>query len=264
MKSKFSKIIGLLAISTFFIGVFSASAGIVTITNKETGSTATINTNGSLVSTSSRATSTVATSTVASTCVPYITNFHKYGDKGDEIISLQKFLNRVNGAKLNEKGFYGPVTMQEVKNLQYTYGIKVTGNQHILTTALINNINCKVITLKDRKVYVEKRISYVTPSRENYISTSSNTLEEKIQKTQEKVAQILVNNLISNENKKASTTTKEIKNEVKIGTTSASTSTFQSILEKEIENIKENYKSYVVVFLLIVALFWFLRKTATE
>jgi hypothetical protein len=40
--------------------------------------------------------------------------------------------------------------------------------------------------------------------------------------------------------------------------------TFWGGLQDDVDRIKQNYKAYILVFVLVLALFWFLRKAATE
>jgi peptidoglycan hydrolase-like protein with peptidoglycan-binding domain len=191
----------------------------------------------------------VATSTATSSCASYINTFHKLGDSGNEVVTLQKFLNKYNGAKLNEKGFYGPVTMQEVQNFQYTYGIKTTGWQHQKTTAAINNIVCGKLAVKDRKIYLaggaNNMVAQVTP-----------------------VAKVDTKNIYPNPKTPAKTDTQAIKSAATTTSTiTATTSTPTGVyanFKSDFEKVKENYKAYLLVFLLVLALFWFLRKAATE
>lgn len=108
----------------------------------------------------------IVPSASSTTCLPLLNTFNKFGSEGQEVAKLQNFLNHFNGARLNGQGFYGPATMQEVKNLQYTYGINPTGAQYEKTTALINAINCGQVLPKARVVYrgyVSRNYAY-TPS----------------------------------------------------------------------------------------------------
>jgi peptidoglycan hydrolase-like protein with peptidoglycan-binding domain len=196
----------------------------------------------------------VATSSATTSCASYINTFHKLGDNGAEVVTLQKFLNKYNGAKLNEKGFYGPVTMQEVQNFQYTYGIKTTGWQHQKTTAAINNIVCGKLAVKDRKVYIaggaNTTVAQVTPT---------------VAKT---VAKVDTKNIYPNPKTSPKTETQAIKSTASsTSTIAATTSTPTGVyanFKSDFEKVKENYKAYLLVFLLVLALFWFLRKAATE
>ena len=51
----------------------------------------------------------------------------KRGDSGDEVKQLQKLLNQLNNAGLEEDGKYGPLTEQAVEDFQTKYNIKVDG-----------------------------------------------------------------------------------------------------------------------------------------
>jgi peptidoglycan hydrolase-like protein with peptidoglycan-binding domain len=192
----------------------------------------------------------VATSSATTSCASYINTFHKLGDNGAEVVTLQKFLNKYNGAKLNEKGFYGPVTMQEVQNFQYTYGIKTTGWQHQKTTAAINNIVCGKLAVKDKKVY---------------IAGGANTTVAQVTPT---VAKVDTKNIYPNPKTSPKTETQAIKSTASatstiVATTSTPTGVYANF-KSDFEKVKENYKAYLLVFLLVLALFWFLRKAATE
>jgi peptidoglycan hydrolase-like protein with peptidoglycan-binding domain len=186
---------------------------------------------------------------VNAVCPNLINNFHKIGDQGEEVAKLQVFLNQVNGAKLNGKGYFGPATQNEVKNFQFTYGIKPTGYQHILTTKAINDINCGKLPTRERKVFMAKRVVYAPVSTQvNYYPVASapvNTYEN------------IVKEYPAPKNiKLTGSTTKEI-------STSTKSSLWEN-LQKDWHKIKENYKAYLLVFVLVLALFWFLRKAATE
>ena len=200
------------------------------------------------------------------TCVNYLNTFNQYKSQGEEVVKLQNFLNDYNGANLNGQGFYGPVTVQEVKNFQYTYGLPVTGKQYQLTTSLINNIKCGVIAKRDRVVFVQKLSSTVNTSF-NYqyaTKTTQMILREKVQNTESKVAKIIAQNIIDASKNKENVLLNISKNKLTISTDTPATNTFASVLNSELKNLKENYRSYLVVFFLVLALFWFLRKTATE
>ncbi len=201
------------------------------------------------------------------TCSNYLNTFNKFNSSGAEMVKLQIFLNQFNGANLNGMGYYGKVTTQEVKNLQFTYGLPVTGKQYKLTTALINNLNCGIIAKRDRKVF--KPVLAVAHTNKTIVvdhTTPNNkvTIYEKIKNTESKVAELIAQNMVNADKnkekmlqgKKAATST--------LATNTKSTTTFMSIINSELSNLKENYKSYLVVFFLVLALFWFLRKTATE
>jgi peptidoglycan hydrolase-like protein with peptidoglycan-binding domain len=199
-----------------------------------------------------KSTVTSSSTSTATSCLPVLTTYHKLGDTGPEVKSLQAFLNDYNGAELNEKGFYGPVTEQEVKNFQYTYGIKVTGVQHVKTTEAINKIKCGQLSKLDRKVFTGV-MAMATPSSQTIstyrYSQPTNIYPNAPQKN-------VLNNKKENLTNKNSQT----------GTTSTSTITsgFVDGLKADFEKIKENYKAYLLVFALVLALFWFLRKAATE
>lgn len=203
------------------------------------------------------------------TCTNYMSTFNKLNSSGGDVAKLQFFLNDYNGAKLNGKGYYGNVTTQEVKNLQYAYGLPVTGNQYRLTTALINNIKCGVIANKQRVVY--KPTISVKTNQTIYYAPSSNSVtsvSEKIKVTESKVAKIIAQNIVDSQKNKENRESLKMdldKTKLEFATFTKTTSTsFSSTLSSEFKNLKENYKSYLVVFFLVLALFWFLRKTATE
>lgn len=192
----------------------------------------------------------VVVATVATgTCPNLLNSYHKIGSYGSEVVKLQNFLNSMNGAKLNGQGYFGPVTLQEVKNFQYTYGIKPTGYQHQLTTKMINDLNCGKVAKKARKVYMgaQKYISSNSgafkPSTSSAISSANKDLVKDYQ------------NFVKNIQSGTSTTAT---------VTSATKTSFWENLNKDWNKIKDNYKAYLLVFALVLALFWFLRKAATE
>lgn len=198
-----------------------------------------------------------ATNTNAAVCVHSATKFNKYGDYGVEVAKLQNFLNEVNGAKLNGKGYFGPATLQEVKNFQYTYGIKPTGYQHIKTTQKINDILCGKVAKVARKVFVEKPIYTSTNVKAMPATTAKVTLpKESVKETVVNKIPTMVGNPNSGIGAKATTTATT--------TETSTTTSFWSNLQKDFDKIKENYKAYLLVFALVLALFWFLRKAATE
>lgn len=191
-------------------------------------------------------------------CPVYLNTFHKYGDRGSDVAKLQIFLNEYNGAKLNGQGFYGIATMQEVKNLQYSYGVKTTGAQYEKTTALINSLKCGNIPKKDRVVFTGRNLSLVSTTLKN-----SNTVITNIYPNSglSNPANAVVKNYPTTKNTpKGVLTGVPTGGEVKATTTNS----FFDNFKKDWNKIKENYKAYVLVFLLVLALFWFLRKAATE
>lgn len=183
------------------------------------------------------------------TCPNLINTYNKIGSYGTDVAKLQNFLSNVNGANLNGKGYFGPVTEQEVRNFQYTYGIKTTGYQHILTTKMINDINCGKVAKKARKVY-----------------SLSSTYTVKSSVMSAAAGMGTVSNSGSNIVKEYQAPTKI--NLIGTGTTAtvtmATKTSFWENLNKDWDKIKENYKAYLLVFALVLALFWFLRKAATE
>lgn len=187
--------------------------------------------------------------TATSSCPNVMNTYNKIGSYGVEVAKLQNFLTSVNGANLNGKGYFGPVTQQEVKNFQYTYGIKPTGYQHVLTTKMINDINCGKVAKKARKVYMLSS-TYSTKSPIMSATASMGTVSNggaNLVKEYQAPAKI---NLIG------TGTTATV--------TMATKTSFWENLNKDWDKIKENYKAYLLVFALVLALFWFLRKAATE
>jgi len=247
MKSKFvwSK---LLAMSGFlFLSVFSQAnavdfnMGTVILHTKSLATTTTVNTVNVV---------NVATST-ATSCMPVLTTYHKLGDSGADVKRLQSFLNDFNGASLNEKGFFGPVTEQEVKNFQHTYGVKVTGVQHVKTTETINKLNCGKLTKLDRKVFTGHLV--MSSSNSQTISTYKYSQPPRIYPNAPQ-KNVSLDKKIETKNDKSAVST----------TTSTITSGFIDGLKSDFDKIRENYKAYLLVFALVLALFWFLRKAATE
>lgn len=208
---------------------------------------------------------TVPVVTSNNVCVPFLTSFHKLGDKGVEVAKLQAFLNEYNGAQLNTKGVYGPVTAREVKNLQFAYGIKVTGAQYEKTTDLINKLNCGSIVAKEGRTIYSPMYKGVTKSAGKVqvwtkgmkgldLDNIYPNVPTQAQNTEPKG---VINSLPGN-----NLPPTKIKNPVQdiMATSGDMTNGFQS----DFDRIKENYKAYVLVFVLVLALFWFLRKAATE
>jgi len=193
-------------------------------------------------------TTVVGTTTTVSACMPLLTGFHRFGDYNAEVAKLQNFLEQWNGANLNGLGYYGPATTQEVRNLQYTYGLPVTGIQHEKTTALINNLICGNIAKRDRMVapkgYIASGMSVssvnFTGGKNIYPNAGGGVVKDY-----------------------GSPKGETVKKGEKDATTSTSTSFFDN-LSKDFQKIRENYKAYVLVLVLVIALFWFLRKAATE
>lgn len=181
-------------------------------------------------------------------CPNLINNYHKIGASGVEVAKLQNFLNQVNGAKLNGKGYFGPVTQQEVRNFQYTYGIKATGHQYVLTTKMINDINCGKVTKKDRRVY-SLASSYVIKSSAISGATTMGTVSKNLDLVKEYKNPSKINLIGTG---------------TKATVTMATKTSFWENLNKDWKKVQENYKAYLLVFALVLALFWFLRKAATE
>ncbi len=187
--------------------------------------------------------------TTANICAKYTTTFHKYGDYGTGVVKLQKFLNKYNGAHLNEKGFYGPATMQEVKNFQYAYGIKPTGAQYSKTTQAINSLNCGLIVKKDRVVYQGQAFVKNTSA----VKVAAISPVVRVYPNAPIVKEVAPTGVVK---------TLPGKNSVAVRATS--TNDFFSGIKSDFNKIKENYKAYALVLVLVLALFWFLRKAATE
>ena len=186
-------------------------------------------------------------------CVLAGTTYNKLGDYGPEVVKLQNFLNDVNGARLNGQGYFGPVTQQEVKNFQYTYGIKPTGYQHVKTTQMINDIICGKVAKKARLVYVAPKMSMTANT---YVKNNPVTVSAMPANTDGK-------NLVKDY---APKTIPTLTGDTSIkSTTSMATKTgFWANLQNDFTKIQANYKAYLLVFALVLALFWFLRKAATE
>jgi len=222
------------------------------------------------VSTTTTATSTTVITTGTTTsvsvtpanCPAYLTTFHKYGDSGVDVSKLQVFLNQTNGSKLNGKGFYGPATMQEVKNLQYTYGIKVTGAQYEKTTGLINSLVCGNINKR-----VPLKAGASISGYMGTVTVGGGTVT--VGKTKPTgIVYPNPNSPVVKEYVKNNPNGMMVKGADVMGTstkmTSTTTNSFWDNLKADFQKIKDNYKAYVLVFVLVLALFWFLRKAATE
>ena len=196
-------------------------------------------------------------------CPQLMFEFNKLGSFGPEVVKLQNFLNQYNGAKLNGLGYFGPVTQQEVKNFQYTYGIKPTGYQHILTTNMINDLNCNKVAKKERKVFVAKKIAMLA----NTVSMSAPVISNNYSMNNvNNKAKDLVKEYVTNKAQTIPTLTGDTKNpkDMKATFTMATQTSFWANLQNDWNKIKDNYKAYLLVFALVLALFWFLRKAATE
>lgn len=281
------KLMGGLATAVFLWVVVPAMAlgsNQLIITNKETGTTDLVTIVPKTIATTTVATTTsatstpvvVATTTGTSTCVNYLTNFHGYGSQGEEVVKLQNFLNAYNGSKLNGKGFYGPATVREVKNLQYTYGIKVTGVQHEKTTALINNLNCGNILKREPVKFVASTAYTTNPNGQAVVIASGNTKSGGEIKnvypnpTPAQIPAVGTDPKVNYGDKgytqpktgKGLTSPKATTTENLVSTTTKPS--FIENLKQDYQKIKDNYKAYVLVFVLVLALFWFLRKAATE
>lgn len=265
--SKLKLISGVSVVTVFFLLLQTVSAvapNSLYIYSPQTGQGTTVFYGPQTVSTSTAtstatntATTTVATGT--STCVTYMTSFHKYGDNGPEVVKLQNFLNQTIGANLNGLGFYGPATMNAVKTLQNTYGIKVTGYQHEKTTALINSLICGNIALKQpvgvNGGTISGYMGTVSVGGGKVLSTNPNIYPNANAGTASGVVKNYPNKgdtmMVPKETNKATIT-------------ATTTNSFWDNLKSDFQKIKENYKAYVLVFVLVLALFWFLRKAATE
>ena len=250
MKSK----LGLIILLGTFIAQANAQAMLVNVFPLYTYNTKPVNymmgvvrlPNGTVSTNTNIITGNVVGTTTATSCAKYVTTFHKLGDKGADVVRLQKFLNQYNGANLNEKGFYGPATMQEVKNFQYAYGIKPTGAQYEKTTEAINLVNCGLISKKDRVIY--KGQAFVQPM--NFGTTA--TVSAPVQKIYPNTSMSAPTGIIK---------TVPVKTPVVKAT---NTNSFFGGMSSDFDKIKENYKAYALVLVLVLALFWFLRKAATE
>lgn len=183
------------------------------------------------------------------TCDAFLTSFHKFGDMDNEVVLLQKFLNEYNGANLNGLGYFGKATMKEVQNFQYAFGIKTTGSQYEKTTDIINKIKCGLLEVKkERIVYTAHTSNVVTNT--NYMSNSAKSNFGKITSAKNiPQSDVYPKGVIDS-----------VPSSSSYSTTSSGFPTFQD----DFDRIKENYKAYLLVFVLVLALFWFLRKAATE
>lgn len=199
--------------------------------------------------------------TTTGVCSQSVTKYNKFGDFGPEVSKLQYFLNEVNGAKLNGLGYFGPATLQEVKNFQYTYGVSPTGYQYVRTTQKMNDILCGNIAKVARKVYVAPTAVSVSVNPVNtkaIAPMAANNLEvNKVQNIGKNLVKEYVPAIPKTiPSLTGSPTSVKVDMATKTG--------FWANLEKDFNKIKENYKAYLLVFALVLALFWFLRKAATE
>ncbi len=215
---------------------------------------------------------TVSSTTATSTCVSFISSFNKQGSKSSEVTKLQMFLNEYTGSNLNNLGYFGPATEMAVKNLQNTYGVKVTGAQYEKTTALINSLKCgkiakKAIVKYTAPVKVATKVSVpavvptaVKTNAVKAINMGSGNVEKVVKNIVKEypAKEVKVNTDIKGK------PTLEGKIPAKATVSATSTNSFFSNLQRDWEKVKENYKAYALVFLLVLALFWFLRKAATE
>jgi peptidoglycan hydrolase-like protein with peptidoglycan-binding domain len=250
-KSKLISALGSFALSALFVTAVSAQAQIpnsLYIYSPDTNTGTRVYYGPQMsVATSTTATSTATTTTVVSACVPLMTSFHRFGDYNGEVAKLQNFLEQWNGANLNGLGYYGPATVQEVRNLQYTYGLPVTGVQHEKTTALINNLICGNIAKRDRMVAPAGMVSGgVSVGSVNFIGGKN-------------IYPNAGGGVVKDYGSPKGETVKN-----KATETPASSTSFFGNLSNDFQKIKENYKAYVLVLVLVIALFWFLRKAATE
>jgi hypothetical protein len=111
---------------------------------------------------------------------------------------------------------------------------------------MINDINCGKVAKKVRKVYVVPS-TYKAYAPVSTGSGTSYTNNVNLVKEYQVPAKI---NLVGTGTKAT--------------VTMASKTSFWENLNKDWDKIKENYKAYLLVFALVLALFWFLRKAATE
>ena len=200
-------------------------------------------------------TNIVPVSSVQNVCGNLLLSYHKFGDRGADVAALQLFLNQYNGANLNGQGFYGQATMQEVKNLQSEYGIKVTGAQYEKTTSVINSLKCGSLAKRNRMIY---RGGYGSVSGAVSVSTPRNITS---------LGNVYPNagTVVRNYGKSPTATT-----QMMLATTSANNmnsnaaNSLAGSVDSDFQKIKDNYKAYILVFVLVLALFWFLRKAATE
>lgn len=254
LKNLFTLVLSVFFASILFAFASASASNTVTVTAAGSATSSTVQIINTVVPVSTGTPVMLQTNTPA--CLPYISVYNKLGAYGPEVAKLQMFLNQHNGSKLNGQGYFGPVTEQEVKNFQFTYGIRPTGYQHVLTTKMINDIHCGRVAVKPRKVYVEAS---------DFMSTTNNGYVTPAPVVSNSVNMDKINNK-SNDLVKKYQAPKTIKL-VGTGTNATDTATktsFWENLKKDWAKIQENYKAYLLVFALVLALFWFLRKAATE
>lgn len=203
-----------------------------------------------------------------STCNAYLNTFNKAGDLSSEVAKLQQFLNQYNGANLNGLGFYGPATTQEVINLQHAYGINPTGAQFEKTTALVNAIKCGQVQPKARVVYYSNynQSSVINLGQDPASNATRTFVPANIYPNPDSQNIPPTNNtrtIPGNNSTVNSPMTGKVPTS-SLGTVTSTSSSFLENFGKDFDKIKENYKAYLLVFVLVLALFWFLRKAATE
>jgi len=194
-------------------------------------------------------------------CVNLLATTSSIGLMSPEVVKLQNFLESYAGANLNGLGYFGPATQASVRNLQYTYGLTVNGTVDNQTLALINNLNCGNIARKTPMFYgrtIGKQPSTTWSSGSGYSGTITTGATGTVYPNPTIGGTVSSGGIMQSEATVTRSTT------TATTSTSTATSSFLGSFADDWEKIKENYKAYLLVFVLVLALFWFLRKAATE
>lgn len=89
---------------------------------------------------SAPATTTTTTTTPPTTPAYAFLRYLGYGDKGDDVLQLQKFLLKQGFLTATPNGRYGPATVSAIKKFQKEHSIKQTGNVGPSTKDVLNQI----------------------------------------------------------------------------------------------------------------------------
>ncbi len=98
-----------------------------------------------------------------------------FGDKGDDVLQLQKLLKEKGFLKATPNGHYGPSTKLSVQTFQKAHNIRQTGNVGQATKDLLNQISSTLSSMSTSDTSKEQQIS---------------TIQQTIQQLLAQVAQI--------------------------------------------------------------------------